>query len=105
MATRAKSTCPIFGPACNLPDNVLPTIANVMGFLGEKKSTMASNTSNAKIIPQVDICVTERWIKAGIPTVSLRRVEQKLEGYLTILCNVMGAVDIKETLKIKKQSE
>ena len=78
--TRGRHTCPIYGIASELPENQMPTIGDPMRCYDMLKTNLSGNTKSNQIIHKVAVNVTEIWNNAGIPTVSLRRVVQKIES-------------------------
>jgi len=97
-ATRAKNSCPVYGCASELSMNQLPSIENVMQFYVRKKSEHSKTTAASIIINEVATNVTDVWIKAGIPTNTLRSTEHKLEILHQELRNIMKKkAEIKST--------
>jgi len=88
-ATRKKRSCLVYGCASELPINQLPTIGNVMQFYMNRKSEHSKTTPASKIVNEVATNVIDVWIKAGIPTITLRSTEQKLENLHQKLRTVM----------------
>jgi len=79
VTTRRSHTCPVYGLPSKLPDNQLPTVGDVMRYYMYVKDDLASNTKSAEIIHIVSNGIVALWQKASIPTVSQRRVDQKVE--------------------------
>ena len=88
-ATRKKTSCPVYGCASELPVNQLPSIENVMQFYLNKKSEHPKTTPASKIASEVATKVIDVWIRAGIPTITLRYTIQKLENLNQELRNLM----------------
>ena len=78
--TRGRHTCPIYGIASELPRNQLPTVGDTMRCYEILKTNSPVNTKLNQIIHRAAVEVIKIWNNAGIPTVSLRRVEQKIES-------------------------
>lgn len=87
--TRKKTSCPVYGCASELPINQLPTIANVMQFYMSRKSEHSKTTPSSTIINEVATNVIDIWCEAGIPTITLRSTENKLETLHQELRNIM----------------
>ena len=87
-ATRVETCCPVYGFATDLVLNQLHT-ANVMQYHFQRQSQVTKTTPTSQLIDDAAKNVTDVWIKSRIPTVSLRRTKQKLEGLHQELRNVM----------------
>lgn len=97
-ATRKKTSCPVYGRASELPITQLPTIGNVMQFYMSRKSEHSKTTPASKIVNEVAKNVIDVWIKAGIPTITLRSTGHKLENLHQELRSLMKKKGkIKET--------
>jgi len=77
-STRAKTSCPIYGSASDLPSNQLSTVGNAMQFYLQKRCDLPKTTPASQIENCVAKHIVDVWIKAEIPTASLSRVQQKL---------------------------
>ena len=95
-ATRKKTSCPVYRCASELPITQLPTIGNVMQFYMSRKSEHSKTTPASKIVNEVAKNVIDVWIKAGIPTITLRSTGHKLENLHQALRSLMKR---KEKLK------
>jgi len=87
--TGSKASCPVYGAMCDLPDNQLPSTAHVIHFYAKRQSELPKTTLSSKIITDVAISAMGIWIKAGIPTDTLQRNEQKIETLQCELRNVL----------------
>ena len=88
-STRTKTSCPVYGCASELPMNQLPSVANVMQFYMSRKSEHPRTAPASKIINEVATNVIDIWNKAGIPTITLRSTENKLESLHQELRNLL----------------
>ena len=88
-ATRKKTSCPVYGCASDLPVYQLPSIGNVMQFYLNRKSEHPKTTPASKIASEVATKVIDVWIRAGIPTITLRYTIQKLKNLNQELRNLM----------------
>ena len=106
MLTRGKLTCPVYGVATELPSNQLPTIGDVMRSYAFLKADLPKNTSSTDVISQVASKVAELWLLAGIPTVTVTRIRQRIESLHQHLRNVMKKKGVqKETAISAAQME
>ena len=78
LNTRKNLKCPVFGYACNLPTNVLPTYMDVMRHYQHVKLTLEAQGNLAPSVSEIaSICssdIESLWTKASIPIVSHTRV-------------------------------
>ena len=67
--------------------NQLPSVANVMQFYMNKRSEHPRTTPASKIITEVATDIIDIWIEAGILTITLRSIENKLESlHQVVVC-------------------
>jgi len=78
--TRAQLTCPVYGIACKLTSHRLPNVKEVMQHYFFVQTQLPRTTKSSEIVAEVAKSVTDIWIKSSIPTVSMRRVHQKIES-------------------------
>ena len=87
--TREKLSCPVYGIASDLPSNQLPSAGDTMRLYSFLRVQLPCNIKSSEIITNVATDIRNLWIKAGIPTISLRRVEQRIESMLQNLRNIL----------------
>ena len=72
--TRKSLKCPVFGYACNLPNNVLPTYTDVMRHYQHVRHTLEAQGNLTPSVREVSsICSSDTellWRKASVPIVS-----------------------------------
>lgn len=78
--TRAQLTCPVYGIANELETKQLPNIREVMQHFSFIQTQFPTNIKTSDIAIKVATNVLEIWNKASIPTVSAKRVQQKIES-------------------------
>ncbi|KAK0043374.1 hypothetical protein Bpfe_027193 [Biomphalaria pfeifferi] len=92
--TRKKVSCVIFDAPSEMPDNQLPTYADVMKFYNLTKQRLKYELNN-KDPPHHNVAeivitkVEQIWDKASIPHVSHRRVQEMLNKYHKTFMNLL----------------
>ena len=111
MNTREQTTCPILGPAEDLPSIRLPTVADVMKYYNfirysQKQGKKEPHLNEA--VPLVVHKVVNIWQSASIPTVSKERItvliKQLLEKYTKIRKNVSQGTPFYSITFVKAQT-
>lgn len=101
---RKDFTCPIFGHARELPQNVLPTYEDVMLYY----LWISRNKSNQYKDLVTDTCteisekVIERWQLASIPTIGNRAVIKKIKAYHDKYRNLLKPYSSRKEVKSYK---
>ena len=95
-STRGSHTCPVYDIASELSNKQLSTVGDTMRFYDFVKYNLPGNTESTEIISKVTTEVSQIWTTAGIPTVSSKRIGQKIESIRR---------DLKEILKKKGESK
>lgn len=92
--TRKKVSCVIFDAPSEMPDNQLPTYADVMKFYNLTKQKLKYELNNKdpphhNVAEIVTTKVEQIWDKASIPHVSHRRVQEMLNKYHKTFMNLL----------------
>lgn len=106
-ATRAQLSCPVYGIGSELTSRQLPTVQEVMQYYSFLKTQLPKTTKSREIVVQVSTDITDIWIKSGIPTVSMRRVQQKVESLHDTLRTILkrkGEAKVSAVLLAKQDS-
>ena len=79
-STRVQLTCPVYGIECELTSRKLLTVKEVMQHYSFVQLQLPRTTKSTIIVSQVSVNVIDIWLKSGISTFTMRRVQQKVES-------------------------